>query len=67
MGEIANTCVTPNGVVIMITREAWEGVRAGTEERQCPEGPGDSAMEITKRGALDERQQVNSHFSTLEV
>lgn len=67
MGEVANTCVTPNGVVIMITRGAWEGSGAGTEERQCREGPDDSATEITKRGALDEHQQVNSHFSTPEV
>lgn len=67
VGEVANTCVTPNGFAIMINREAQEGVRAGAEERQCRKGLHDSAAEITKRGALDEHQQVNSHFSTLEV
>lgn len=64
---MTNACVTPNRFVIMIIREAQEGFRAGTEERQCQKGLHDSAAEITKRGALDETQQVNSHFSALKV
>lgn len=65
--EVAKACVTPNGFVIMINREAWERIRAGTAERQCRKGLCDSTAEITKRGALDKYSQVKSHFSTLEV